>query len=79
MTAPKPVDSLSFEEALIELEEIVKTLETGQTQLDHSISAYERGVALKLHCEKQLNLAQAKIEKITIGKDGDVKTEPFDA
>ena len=66
----KPVESLSFEEALTELEAIVRNLETGQTKLDDSINAYERGTILKKHCEKRLNDARLKIEKISMDKDG---------
>lgn len=71
---------MSFEDALGELESIVRNLETGQTKLDDSINAYERGIALKNHCEKRLNDARLKIEKISLDKDG-VPTglEPFDA
>jgi exodeoxyribonuclease VII small subunit len=75
----RPIETLSFEDALVELEDIVKTLETGQTKLDSSISSYERGIALKQHCEKQLSSAQTKIEKITIGQDGAASTAPFDS
>ena len=77
MTGQAAVESLSFEAALGELEKIVKELEQGETALEDSISAYERGVALKTHCEKKLQEAQAKIEKISINKDGKVETEPF--
>ena len=73
------VNKMSFEEALSELEGIVKSLESGKAPLDESIGAYERGIELKNHCEKKLTEAQSKIEKITLGKDGAVKTEPFDA
>ncbi len=75
----KPIESLSFEEALSELETIVRSLETGQTALEQSITAYERGVALKKHCESKLRDAQAKIEKITVDKDGQISTQPLDA
>ncbi|AGH97543.1 exodeoxyribonuclease VII small subunit [Micavibrio aeruginosavorus] len=64
------VESLSFEEALSALEGIVRDLETGKAPLEDSIAAYERGVALKQHCEKKLREAQSKIEKITLGADG---------
>lgn len=74
-----PIDSLSFETALAELGDIVKGLETGKTDLAQSIDAYERGIALKKHCEKKLQEAQAKIEKITIGADGKIGTAPFDS
>ncbi len=53
-------------------------METCKAQLEESIGAYERGIALKTHCEKKLKEAQSKIEKITISADGSVKTEPFD-
>jgi exodeoxyribonuclease VII small subunit len=72
------VETLSFESALAELEGIVKGLETGKTSLEESIEAYERGISLKKHCEKKLQEAQAKIEKITVGADGKVGTVPFD-
>ncbi|MCB9989434.1 MAG: exodeoxyribonuclease VII small subunit [Rhodospirillales bacterium] len=73
-----PVETLSFEDALGELETIVTALERGQTKLEDSISAYERGVALKKHCESKLREAQEKIEKISVGADGSVTTAPFD-
>jgi exodeoxyribonuclease VII small subunit len=73
----QPLDTLTFEKALEELERIVGTLESGKAPLDESISAYERGIALKKHCEKKLNEAQLKIEKITMNPDGSLSTEPF--
>ncbi len=78
MSASPPVESLSFEAALGELETIVKTLETGQTKLEDSIAQYERGIALKNHCDKKLKEAQAKIEKITITENGSIATQPLD-
>lgn len=72
------VESLSFEAALAELEGIVRDLETGKAALEDSISAYERGIALKKHCEGKLRDAQAKIEKITVGPDGKIGTVPFE-
>lgn len=72
------VETLSFETALSELETIVRDLETGKAALEESIGAYERGVALKQHCERKLREAQAKIEKITVGADGKIGTAPFD-
>ena len=79
MTEPKAVDTLSFEAALRELETIVRALETGDTALEESIKAYERGTALKLHCESKLKEAQAKIEKISIANDGSINTQPLDS
>ncbi len=71
------LEKLSFEDALAELEKIVSNLETGKTGLEESISSYERGIALKKHCEKKLKEAQEKIEKITINEDGSAHTEAF--
>ena len=71
------VESLNFESALSELQGIVKNLETGQTALEDSITAYERGMALKKHCEKKLSEARSKIEKISISSDGTVSAAPF--
>lgn len=72
------LEILSFEDALGELEGIVRSLEKGDTLLEQSIDAYERGIALKKHCETKLREAQAKIEKITVGKDGKLSTAPLD-
>ena len=79
MTDTKRIQDMNFEDALGELETIVRNLETAQTPLEQSINAYERGVALKKHCESKLSEAQAKIEKITVAKDGSVSTQPLDA
>ncbi len=79
MSAVKDITSLTFEAAMTELETIVKDLENGKTSLDQSISAYERGVALKNHCESKLREAQSKIEKIMVQPDGSIKTAPLDA
>ncbi len=74
----KEINTMSFEEALGELETIVGQLENGSAPLEQSITSYERGVALRKHCEQKLGAAQEKIEKITIGANGDVSTAPFD-
>lgn len=76
--AAKDISALSFESALAELETIVKDLENGKTSLDQSIAAYERGVALKNHCETKLREAQSKIEKIMVQPDGSLKTAKLD-
>lgn len=78
MTEKQPVKNLQFEEAIQELEGIIKDLETGSAPLSESITFYERGMALKQHCETKLKEAQEKIEKITLNKDGSVATEPLD-
>lgn len=74
------VKSMSFEQALNELEQIVQKLEGGKAPLAESISIYERGEALKGHCEALLKTAEARIEKITLSRDGKpTGTEPLDA
>lgn len=71
---------LSFEDALKQLETIVRQLESGDVPLDESISLYARGDALKRQCEERLKAAQERIEKISLGADGAPKgTEPFNA
>ncbi|MEX6633187.1 exodeoxyribonuclease VII small subunit [Hyphococcus lacteus] len=72
---PDDISTLSFENALAELESIVQKLESGQAALEDSIALYERGAALKAHCETTLKAAQEKIEKIVVGADGKPKTE----
>lgn len=79
MTTPLPsIENLGFEAALAELETIVRDLESGKVTLEQSIAAYERGTALKSHCESKLRDAQMKIEKIVVGANGSVSTEPLD-
>ena len=73
---PKDIALLSFEEALHALEQIVKGLESGEVKLDQAIENYERGAALKRHCESKLREAQAKIEKISLDADGSLIAEP---
>ncbi len=63
-------DDLSFEDALAQLEAIVSELERGQAPLERSIEIYERGAALKAHCQKRLEAAKLKVDKIMLGADG---------
>lgn len=75
--AKKPeLDGVSFEKALAELEGIVQKLESGSVELEESIALYERGAALKAHCEAKLKAAQERIEKIVVSDNGTPKTEP---
>ncbi len=67
--------SLSFEEALSELEKIVAHLERGDVPLADSIRIYKRGAALKARCEGQLKDAQLEVDQIVMGADGP-RTEP---
>ena len=73
----KPIDSMSFEEALAELEGIVGRLEQGRSTLEDAIGAYDRGAALKRHCEAKLREAQERVERIAQRADGSVSTEPM--
>lgn len=75
--SPRPVADLSFEEALKELEEIVRALEAGQGQLAEAIAAYERGSLLRRHCEARLAEAEARVEAIVTGAVGTPATRPF--
>jgi exodeoxyribonuclease VII small subunit len=73
------IADLAFEKALQELESIVSRLERGDVGLEESIAIYERGEALKAHCETLLKKAEMRVEKITIGTDGKPKgTEALD-
>jgi len=74
-----PVDEMSFEAALKELEGIVSRLEQGEVDLEDSIALYERGQTLKAHCEKKLKAAEGRLEKIVLGSSGPAGTEPMDA
>jgi exodeoxyribonuclease VII small subunit len=72
------IKEMSFEKALKELESIVGRLERGDVELEESINIYERGEALKDHCERLLKQAEAKVEKITLNAAGEpAGTEPF--
>jgi exodeoxyribonuclease VII small subunit len=73
---PPEIASMSFEDALRELEQIVRQLEEGKAKLDDAIGFYERGTLLKRHCEEKLRLAQQRIDKIVVSPDGQVTAEP---
>ena len=75
-SVPPDIAAMSFEDALAELEQIVRRLEGGQVKLDEAILSYERGAQLKRHCERKLNEAQQRVDRIVIGPDGAVTTEP---
>lgn len=78
LTAPLIPADMSFETALSELEQVVKSLESGQIPLEDSITAYERGVALRRHCEQRLKAAQMKVDQLVLGADGTpTGTQPF--
>lgn len=77
-TSPS-IAGLSFEEALKELETVVRRLESGDAPLDESIDLYARGDALRAHCQARLDAAQARIEAIVADRDGKPQDlRPFD-
>ena len=69
------IDKMSFEQALRELEDIVRKLEGGEVELEKSIAIYERGAKLKAQCEARLKAAELRIEQIVQGPDGKPATE----
>lgn len=73
------IKEMTFERSLKELETIVARLERGDVELEESIAIYERGAALREHCDRLLKQAEAKVEKLTFAADGSPKgTEPLD-
>lgn len=75
----KEIEKLSFEEAMEELEIVVRQLETGKIKLDEAVASYERGMQLKKICEEKLIEAKGKIDKLIIDKNNTpVGAEPFD-
>ncbi|NHO32244.1 exodeoxyribonuclease VII small subunit [Acetobacter fallax] len=72
------IASLSFEDALSELERIVKSLEGGQLRLEDAIASYERGAALRAHCENKLREAEARVQAIVQRADGSLDTRTLD-
>jgi len=76
---PIAVTDLSFEKALAELETIVQQLEQGKVGLEESIAIYERGEALKAHCERLLKEAEGRVERIRMTASGKpAGAEPLD-
>ena len=76
---PSDIAAMSFEAALDELEKIVRQLEEGRSTLDDAIGFYQRGAALKKHCEIKLREAQEKVEKIVVGPDGSIGARAADS
>ena len=73
------IKTMSFEKALQELETIVDRLENGDVELEASIVIYERGEALRAHCDGLLRKAEARVEKISLNQNGEPRgTEPLD-
>ncbi|SNB60815.1 Exodeoxyribonuclease VII small subunit [Arboricoccus pini] len=77
-TTDAAVASMSFEEALAELELIVQKLERGQLDLDAAIKAYERGTELRQHCTTKLKEAELRVEKLSFDAAGNARLQPLD-
>jgi exodeoxyribonuclease VII small subunit len=78
MSEKTDISTLSFEDALAALEAIVRNLESGQQKLEDAISAYERGAALKKHCEAKLAEAEARVQAIVARADGSLALKSED-
>ncbi len=75
----KNISELDFEDALAQLEQVVRRLEGAEVSLDQSIGLYERGELLRRHCQARLDAAQARIEKIVTNEEGvAIGTQPLD-
>lgn len=73
------IDTMTFEQSMQELETLVRRLEEGRMPLEESIKAYERGMALKNHCQSKLQEAKLKVDQIVLAPGGEVSLKPFDA
>lgn len=73
------VADLSFEQAMQELEVLVRRLEEGRLPLEEAIQAYERGTLLKNHCEAKLQAAKLRVDQVVLSGSGDTSLSPFDA
>jgi exodeoxyribonuclease VII small subunit len=76
LSEPADIAGMTFEQALAELEQIVARLESGQAPLEDSIRMYERGAALKAHCEQRLEAARLKVEQIVQRAGAPIASEP---
>ena len=77
-TENSDIKTMTFEEALSELENLVRKLESGGQTLDSSIEDYTRGTDLRKHCESKLQEAKLKVEKIIANSDGSLSTKEFE-
>lgn len=75
---PADIKKMRFEQAMEELEEIVRQLDNDEQSLDDSVKSWERAMALRLHCENLLSEAKLKVEKIIMKEDGSATSEEFE-
>ncbi|MGB2940415.1 MAG: exodeoxyribonuclease VII small subunit [Candidatus Dormiibacterota bacterium] len=76
--AARDIEVLTYEQALAELEGLIRKLETGSVDLADSIASYERGVALANHCSKLLEQTEAKVQRLVLGPKGQPSEQPFE-
>lgn len=72
------LSSLTFEQALKEMETLIHLLEDGKTTLDQAIQAYERGAKLKNYCEEQLVKARSRVSQVMTSREGSPQLQPFE-
>ncbi|MBV8939698.1 MAG: exodeoxyribonuclease VII small subunit [Alphaproteobacteria bacterium] len=77
-TTTPDITGYSFEQAMTELERIVKRLEAGSTDLESALADYARGSALQLHCQRRLEEARMKVEAVMRAQDGTPALQPFE-
>jgi exodeoxyribonuclease VII small subunit len=75
---PKPIEELSFEAALAEMEDLIRQLENGQLALDESLALFERGQLLAARCQQLLATAELKVQQLLPGIDGGYNLQPFE-
>jgi exodeoxyribonuclease VII small subunit len=75
---PEPEETLTFEQAMARLEEIVKLLESGELSLDETVRLYEEGQRLRQFCEQKLNAAEKRIKMVTLADDGTIGISDFE-
>jgi exodeoxyribonuclease VII small subunit len=78
MTQLEDISKMEFEDALKELEEIVKTLEEGKSSLKDSVDLYERGINLKKHCDQILESVQLRVNQISVDKNGNLEQKEIE-
>ena len=78
MTQTKSIENMTFEEALSELTNLVRKLDSDQENLSDAIASFERGIELKIYCEKQLKEAELRVQKIVSSANGEISTETIE-
>jgi exodeoxyribonuclease VII small subunit len=74
----EPEETLTFEQAMARLEEIVRLLESGELSLDETVRLYEEGQRLRQFCEERLNAAEKRIKMVTLADNGSIRVSEFE-